>query len=569
MKLAAVPVAAGVLLAIYVAAFVALPPGVFYSPDEGAKYLQLRTIGWDGGLTYRVAYGGGDLDPTYRFYPTHCRHLDIYPLPLPDGGVRLQWPIWFALVTAWPTALLGLRGLYVVPLLSGWIAALLSGWLAAIYDRRLAAWAILAVGLATPVAFFSQTYWEHTLATALALAAVALLAARDARPGVAWLGLPLLLAAIALRIELVALAAAVGLALWMTPAASGATTRPPRWWLRLAAGALGLAAGLAWLAPFIPFRHVWALSELPDYLRGAVAKLPHLRAALVALLIDAPGNSAPALPEWTRAVAALAFGAAAAAPFLPGRARNAVGVAACSVALVFSATLASHPAPYMSVHGLLPVAPFLILAAWALPDALRSRRVDRRFVACLTVLYLVCGTALQFIFTIDAEGRYRTGLEWGNRYLMLLYPLGTVLALAGITAWRRATDGALRQLVTGLAVALLLCGVQSGLRGLWVLYGSRTLVAEWQAAVARHGPLVSDIWWLPAAMAPHFANEPMFCVRDRAELAEWIELAAAHGVETFTVATFRDLAPPAAAAADAGRVPVAGLRVTRYRLGGG
>jgi hypothetical protein len=568
VKLAGVPIAAGVLLAIYLTASLVLPPGVFYSPDEGTKYLQLRSIGWERGLTYRIPYGGGGIDPTYRFYPTHCRHLDLYPLPLADGGVRLQWPIWFALVTHWPTELLGLRGLYVVPLLSGWLAALLSGRLAAIFDRRLAPWAILAVGLATPLAFFSQAYWEHTLATALALAAVVLLAARTQRPAAGWAGLALLLAAICLRIELVAFAVAVGLAIWMTPATPGAT-RPPRARVWLALYGLGFATGLAVAVRFIPFRHLWALSEWPAYLRSAIAKLPHLSDALVALLIDAPGNSAPELPAWTRSAAALAFGAAAAAPFLPGRVRNPVGIVASAAALVFSAVLASHPAPYMSVHGLLPVAPFLILAAWAMPGALRSSRGDRRFIAYLTVLYLLLGVALQFIFTIDADGRYRTGLEWGNRYLMLLYPLGTVLALAGVAEWRRTIDGARRRLVTGIAAALLLCGVQSELRGLWVLHGSRALVAEWQAAVAQHGPVVSDIWWLPAAMAPYFATEPMFCVRDRAELAEWIDLAAAHGVETFTVATFRDLAPPVATAADAGRVAVPGLRVTRYRLGGG
>jgi hypothetical protein len=572
MRVPQAAVAAVVLLALYAAAFLALPVGVFYSPDEGTKYLQLRSIGWRDGLTYAVPYGGAAVDPGYAFYPTHCRHQDLYPLPQGDGAVGFQWPIWFSLATRPPFALWGLPGLYVVPLLSGWLAALLSGRLAGLYDRRLAPLAILTVGLATPLAFFSLTYWEHTLATLLGLAAVVLIAEHERRR--AWLAAPLLLAAVCLRIELVAFAVAVALAWWLTrrtsaPAGIRTARRLDAW---TAAYAVAIAVASIAAARFIPFRHAWALSELPDYLWSAVAKLPHLPGVLVAVLIDAPGHSAPDLPSWLRAAALLAFAAAAAAAFLrPPRLATAVGLTASGAALVFSAGLGAQPRAYISLHGLLPVSPFVILAAWAVADAWRGERVAHRFLAAVTGLYLLFGLALLFIFTTEPDGAYRTGLEWGNRYLMLLYPLGSVLALAGIQIWRRATDGAPRQLVTAVAAGLLLCGLQMELRGLWVQYGSRSLVAEWQAALAADGPVVSDIWWLPAAMAPYFADRPMFCVRDRAELASWMAVAHGHGVEAFSLASFRDLAPASPAAAefaviDAGRGPVTGLRITRYRL---
>jgi hypothetical protein len=225
----------------------------------------------------------------------------------------------------------------------------------------------------------------------------------------------------------------------------------------------------------------------------------------------------------------------------------------------------------LSLHGLLPIAPFLILAAWALPAVRRSRRFGQRFVAATAVLYLVCGAALIFVFAVEPNGDYRTGLEWGNRYLLVLYPLATVLALAGMRAWRRATHRHVRSAVTAVAAALLLIGLQMEVRGVSLLYGSRSLVAAWQQAVRGPLPVVSDIWWLPAAMAPYFADHPMFCVRDRDELATWIDHVQARGEQAFSVATLRDLAPPADAkgrfsVAEAQRIPVTGLRVTRYRL---
>src|SRR5215470_202956 len=154
-----------------------MPKGAFWSPDEGAKYIQLHSIEWLDGLRYTIAYGGERIDPTFEFYPARCRFEDIYPMPLDDGRVKFHWPIWFPLASRAPVALFGLTGLYLLPLLGGWLIALLAGQLSRAWDRRLAPFAILAVGLATPVAFFSLTFWEHTLATALALGALAIVAA--------------------------------------------------------------------------------------------------------------------------------------------------------------------------------------------------------------------------------------------------------------------------------------------------------------------------------------------------------------------------------------------------------
>src|SRR5262245_16352789 len=112
MTWARIAAATAIVAASYVALLVAMPKGGFYSPDEGAKYLQLRTLGWHGGLTYSIPYAGIETDPQYAFYPSRCRHEDLYPVPLADGGVKLHWPIWFSLVTQPALALFGLAGLY-------------------------------------------------------------------------------------------------------------------------------------------------------------------------------------------------------------------------------------------------------------------------------------------------------------------------------------------------------------------------------------------------------------------------------------------------------------------------
>jgi hypothetical protein len=55
------------------------------------------------------------------------------------------------------------------------LVAVLGGVLAAWFSPRLAPWAVLLVGLATPVWFYSVVFWEHTLASLVALLAVCVL----------------------------------------------------------------------------------------------------------------------------------------------------------------------------------------------------------------------------------------------------------------------------------------------------------------------------------------------------------------------------------------------------------
>jgi len=66
----------------------------------------------------------------------------------------------------------GAAGLYVIPVLSGWLIAVLAGIWAAAHEPRLGAPATLVAGLATPIAFQSVSFSEHTLATLCGAVAV-------------------------------------------------------------------------------------------------------------------------------------------------------------------------------------------------------------------------------------------------------------------------------------------------------------------------------------------------------------------------------------------------------------
>jgi hypothetical protein len=577
--------AAVFVLAVYTAVLSVMPKDAFWSPDEGAKYIQLHSMAWSAGLRYAIPYGGEHIDPDYAFYPTRCRHEDLYPVRHDDGTIGFHWPIWFPLGSAVLVRAFGPTGLYVVPLVSGWLIALLAGHLMRRWSDRLAPLAILAVGLATPIAFFSLTFWEHTLATLLGLAALALLAA-DAPPrGKVFVPIVvLLLVAASLRIEMLLFGCAVlcarfAAAGWAQPTpgwVANASQRSRRYSVRTLLLLLSVLAFVVlgiFFSEVVAARHRWLLQMLPNYLVGSVFKLPYLAPTLTAVLIDTAGNQAPVIPDAIRYLVALACLAAMTAPLWRSINAEAFALGAGLIILFnFCLYLILRPQPYVSLHGFLTIAPVIVFAPYAAVSAWRRRNYAQLAITFAAIMYAAFALAAIFVFQVSAAGEMPTGLEWGNRYLFTLYPIGTVLALAALSEyWRSARPVWLKRSVVGAAAALLLCGLMLQARGVWTLIESRRLVSSWQAALRTGPPVVTDVWWLPAAMAPLFIDHELQCIRHARDLGEWFNVAAQHGLDTVTVATFRpfdtaSIQPSGFAVETEGEVDVSGLRLTTLRF---
>src|SRR6476619_1395512 len=101
---------------IYVAALALLSPEALTHHDEGAKYLQVRNLRiTPSGLDWSINYTARRLDPQLDFVPFHPKQHYVDA----QGRIYLQWPIFLGLLTRIPWKLLGVWGLYVVPLLAG------------------------------------------------------------------------------------------------------------------------------------------------------------------------------------------------------------------------------------------------------------------------------------------------------------------------------------------------------------------------------------------------------------------------------------------------------------------
>jgi hypothetical protein len=516
-----------------------LPAEVFWSPDEGAKLLQALSHRRGGATADTIPYGGRDLDPDLSFYPRplHRSHpaallSALYPQPAGDGGVRVHWPAAFPTISLLPFRILGAPGLYLLPLVAGLIAAAAAGALGRALSPGAEVPAVLAVGLASPVLFYSLLFWEHAPATALAVAAVLVLASETGTQPSRLLGaMALLVGAAVLRPESLLLAAVLPLSLLAMVGERSQPRGEPRRlrWAALAGGVLlattavylthrGRVALVGWLEAAAS-----ATTSLVGFLASAATLLTPLPTRLTDAWFDLDVALGPALPDGLARIGTAGVVLAVAAAALREPLRGWAVVAGGCLVLCPSLWAVVSPEPYRSIHALILPAPYLVLVAPLLRPPAAAQRRRAVFLGVTVVLYLALGTLLSMTKMVG-------GLEWGNRYLLSLTALGAVAAAAGASIYgRRDGERRPRLGVVAVTVACLVTGALFQARGVRELVISkRTLDACRLAILEADRPTVTDLYWLPAAVAVTFAERPVFTLRDRGDLGRWVGRIGRH-----------------------------------------
>lgn len=573
-------VAALIVLFVYVVCLYNLPRHTFWSPDEGGKYLQTQAIGWESGLTYALPYAGARLDPKLDFY-AHRRTGDngtfIYPMrSSDDGSVHFHWSIWFSLAVKLPVALFGVTGGYLVALLAGWLTAVLAGFAAREIDARLAAPAVLAVGLATPIWFYSLCYWEHTLVTALGMLGTVLLMRRRA----ALASLPLILLSFAVAFLLrpdsalpaMAAVATIAVVAWLRPGSSvdarfeGPAQPGSRRTLLVLL--VCLAVAIVGIGLTLPERHLVVLQELPQRWGGFERNW----STLAFLVADGSGAGGPAPRPGRRFLIMGGLLCCVLASFC-GRARTQAALAVLGFgALFIVGSQLAGAGDYRSMHGLFTVAPFMVLAPLALRRPLPAVSSARTVLGLFSVFYGLCGVLAMSAVYGGQDGVPRLGLEWGQRYLLLLYPVLTVLSLAALDGfWRALNDSRLNAVAVVLGGALFVVGVTLQIRGFEQSYQTRSVLASLHAELEDGPPIVTEVWWVPAALAELYPRKEIYRVGRRSATSEWARHAVRYGHRQFTFVSFGpvadlELGPPPPRFVRLGERSIDRLWLTTYAM---
>lgn len=509
-----------------------LPPQALWSPDEGAKLLQLKSLRWEAGQwRYDLLYPGRALDPQLQFAQLHtpqdllrvrAQQLYFQRLPLFPA---LVWP-WFQW---W-----GMYGLYLWPVVGGAATGVLAWLLLPPAERRGAMWGVIAFG--SPVTLYATIFWEHTLATACALAGAWLLfrwlpPARQRSPGV-YLGLGVWLGfSVYLRQEILLFV----LAYLVAQGLVNAQARGSLLWV-----GLGLALTLA---PFpLLHRALFAGQAVADnqlylfYPGYYLQKNPPAQ-WLLDLFFGPPLGEAPT-PGWLgrlwvfTAIVAIALGWER-RPHLLLRAAQTFCL---SLNVVVAAAFLFTPLAYRSGHGLLFTAPWVVVGLSRLPELWHRGPRHLKVLVLTTVLGLGGYTVGILGFRAGAP---HGGLEWGARFAMVFYPL---LALLTFWHWSFKQAGYVRGLCV---VALCLLGVGFQLRGFLTIRHDKALNHQLNQALslAPNAYVLSDLSWLPLNTIAAPAPPAVFVAASVERLTQWLALARAAQVTQFTLVTLNPHLP--------------------------
>jgi hypothetical protein len=403
---------------------------------------------------------------------------------------------------------------------------------------------VLLAGLCTPLWFYALVFWEHSIATCLCIAAIRSFLAASRRGSAPWAAASgaALGAALWFREELLLLA---GLLLVLLPLQ--AKEGRPR---LLAAYAASLAA---LLVPLALFQEATVGSAFGHHVSSNLAGAErHLASRLEVFyrLFCATGPGLGASLALTAPFAA----ALVLRPALPPRLfRWAVPVGALyatAVALFALSPLLDSPAPIahlLQSNSLLPAAPIAMLALFTRRTPQDpGERAGRRLSTVVLGYGLLYGLAAPLVSA--------KGIHWGNRYLLLLYPLLALLAARNLLAWirdpraRRALP--LAGVLTAIAVSLAAQICSLHLLRLKTDFSFRLN----QALAERPEPVVvSDVWWAPQEMYSVFGEKPLFHVTEGPDLAALEGRLRAAGHDRFLFVTWeRPVSRPGVLVGDGG-----------------
>ena len=140
-----------------------LPKDVFWIIDGGNKFIQIQSMAMSKFPDFSVHYPAKDIDPGLDFFPYCGHHYKVI-----EGSIYAVFPFYFSLVSLLPYLLLGIQGIYILPVLASLLCLLITHFLLrqVRYEDKYGL-GLLLLAFCSPLFFYSLTFWEHSLAAML------------------------------------------------------------------------------------------------------------------------------------------------------------------------------------------------------------------------------------------------------------------------------------------------------------------------------------------------------------------------------------------------------------------
>ncbi len=502
---------------VFLLTLMAMPRQGLWIVDNENRFLQAKALVDNGFSHYAIPWPGQALDPELKLNPLRFNPEGTFQENKKGQLISVFQPA-FIVLSAFLFQGLGTWGLYVLP----WGAAVLLligvGRLAGIlYSQGLAATlAVFLTGLATPVWFYSQVFWEHT--TAASLCVWGLVFALHFLDKGRWRDLALCFAFLALAIffrDVLGIFAVLVLGLILL--------RNPEHRLKtilIAGGVLG--AGLALLMLFQWFTTGKPLGFHAGTLLGS-------EGGLLAHLKDRPRLFylffCSALPDrtWSLVLSVPFLLAFVLRPRLSGERLERRFLWWVLAALIpgtiflFSFFNAANP-----LRQLLLSNSFFFAAPVLMLGLLRIKEEDS-FLGSLKgdgfLLALFCLYLLAYSFVAPWAGA--VSLHWGARPVFALYPLLAVPAAGNLAKWWTAREAKIswRTVLVGFLVLVSLVGQVASVNLLQRKKAFSVRLAQ-TISQLETPVVVTNVWWLGHELNTVFFDKAIFYIRTQEELQQ-------------------------------------------------
>ncbi len=501
------------------------PENIFWSLDEGGKFIHLQSILQSNNLNTNIPYPGQYLDTTLNFVP-------LFYWVKVDNQIFSWWPINLPLITLPFYQLFGWLGLYILPALAGATTAFFSGLLVRRIspDYQWVSWgAVLIVGLATPVTFYSTTFWEHTLNVVLILIGVFAIMNAWHTNRSQWIVLAGILLALAtyLRTDTLATSFGVGVAMLVI-----------YWRWAIFFGISYVLTSLLWLTSnWLIMGHFlaryWAPGDVSLNVSSTRLFLGFYDTGLWFIpytLFNAPRIAAFSLGSDVLTIGLLLTILAIILPFISSFKYYLLFVYG-GIILICSWVLFQTEG-YRSVHGFLLIAPHIIFAVWLYRNQTNWR------VSLFSTLLLNAST--MYAIAYFTRGWVAAGgLQWGPRYMLVFYPLLVIASLVGLTKlWSVSPPILFKFGIVILYGISLLVGFGYQVRGVQAALETRQYYQQTQEAIQNleTETVVTNCDWLPMVISDLYWTGSIFDLsqdqNSEQTFEHWVNYARQAGIRS-------------------------------------
>jgi len=546
---------------VYVGTLCILEKRAFWVVDNANKFLQLQSIVQSQYSDYSIPWPGQPIDPELEYHPFEARFAVVK-----DGRLFPIFSPVFALVSSIPFRLFGFWGLYLLPL----AASVFSLVAVARSTEHLNVYgagrhtAVLLVGLATPLWFYSVVFWEHTIALCLCMWGLYFFLKwlRTESPRSLVAGSVLVALAAYFRDDLYVLCLVILIAVVLSSRAR-----------KIRAGLVVLGTTIAGLAPLWLLQ--WRVTGEPfgfhlgthaSFVSGLSEHLAQRPTVFYSLLVAAFPNVWVSLAISAMFVLLFVWN-----PKLSGRTFAVIVPVCCLVALIgaiFSLggyVVTNKPLMWMfRSNGLFAAAPFLILGLVRYKGVQQPGDADR----AARWLWLVA-LGFTIAYGLAAPELGTTGIHWGSRLLLLLYPVLGMLAARNLSHWFGATTNRL-SLGSVLIVGTIAVSLVAQCQSIRLLHQKKAFSHRLNQAIQAlpEQVLITDRWWAPQELFSQFFDKAVFYIHHQQPGEPLRRKLLAHGYRQGLFVTHPGRFPPAAAVAtlEDEKLNCYSLQFTRIRL---